>query len=93
MLNHSKITYNEYFSEVCAISAKMQRAGQCDESGFKQIFSFLDSFSADEFIKANLAQIKNSLVEQNRFALGVLDELTEILESFDMSFNEKIKEL
>ena len=93
VLNHSKITYNEYFSEVCAISAKMQRAGQCDESGFKQIFSFLDGFSADEFIKANLAQIKNSLVEQNRFALGVLDELTEILESFDLSFNEKIKDL
>lgn len=93
VLNHSKITYNEYFSDVHAISAKQQRAGQSDESGFKQIFSFLDSFSTDEFIKANLAQIKNSLVAQNHFALGVLGELEGILERFDESFRARAGEL
>lgn len=92
VLNHSKITYNEYFSDVHAISAKMQRAGQGD-SGFDEIFAFLKSFSADEFIKANLAQIKNSLVEQNHFALGVLGELEGILEHFDESFKARASEL
>lgn len=92
VLNHSKITYNEYFKDVHAISAKMQRAGQ-EGSGFDEIFTFLKSFSADEFIKANLEQIKKALVEQNHFALGIFDELVGILERFDESFKSKIKEL
>lgn len=94
VLEHAKFTYDDYFSDVFAISAKMQRNNQ-ENSGFESVFEFINQISSkkQDFIVQNCQNIATSLKAQSQRAIAILDELSEIFIDFGAKSNAKFDEL
>lgn len=83
VLTHAKTTYESYFSDILAISSKLQKEKK-DNSGFKAVFSFLEKVNSQkkEYIKSQCEEILISSISQNEKFIGILDELSEIFNDF-----------
>lgn len=83
VLTHAKTTYESYFSDILAISSKLQKEKK-DNSGFKPIFSFLETLNSQkqDYIKSQCEEILISSISQNEKFIGILDELSEIFNDF-----------
>lgn len=92
VLEHSKKTYDEFFSLVCAISAKEEQENK-PSSGFNEIYEFLNGFDKTAFIKQNMGEIQKSMIAQQERVLGILSELEGILASFNARYKKEFEEL
>lgn len=94
VLNHAKITYDDYFSGVLAVSAKMQKENK-PNSGFDEIFKFINQISStkQDFIVQNCQNIISSLKSQSQRAISILDELAGIFSDFHTKSNAKFDAL
>lgn len=94
VLQHAKITYKEYFSDVLAISSKMQKEKQSN-SGFEPVFAFLENLDEKKqgFIQSQCKQILLSCISQNEKFIEILDELNDIFNSFSLNSTIKLNNL
>lgn len=94
VLQHAKITYKEYFSDVLAISSKMQKEKQSN-SGFEPVFAFLENLDEKKqgFIQSQCKQILLSCISQNEKFIEILDELNDIFNSFSLNSAIKLNNL
>lgn len=94
VLQHAKITYKEYFSDVLAISSKMQKEKQSN-SGFEPVFAFLENLDGKKqgFIQSQCKQILLSCISQNEKFIEILDELNNIFNSFSLNSAIKLNNL
>ncbi|MEE3704412.1 dynamin family protein [Campylobacter sp. CX2-8023-23] len=94
VLTHANTTYSKHFSQVVAISAKMQRENRSD-SGFEAVFEFLDKIAntKENFIKSACKDILISSQNQNLSFINILDEISDIFTKFQDRTNLKFNEL
>lgn len=94
VLAHAKLTYDEYFDDVFAVSSKMQIAGD-KNSGFDSVFSFITKLTKtkQDFIKNECEIILNSSIEQNDKFISILCELGGIFDKFGVDFETKFNQL
>ncbi|EAK0826811.1 GTP-binding protein [Campylobacter fetus] len=92
VLTHSKTTYENYFSDILPVSAKMQKEGAKD-SGFEQIFKFIDRLNEnkEQFIISECSKILGSSRAQNEKFIAILGELGDIFDEFCTSCDSKLR--
>ena len=91
VLEHCKYTYNQYFSTILPVSAKLELAGE-KNSGFDEIRKFLASFDKESFIKENMCEILESMKGEQERVLGILSELESLILDFDKKYENFLKE-
>lgn len=94
VLEHAKITYDNYFGAVIPISAKMHLNGG-DDDGFDAVFDFIDQIvqKNDEFVAKSCENILLSLKKQESRTIEILSELENIFENFDEIVNSRFIDL